>query len=444
MRSKLCLSVAILATSGCDAKPSPGPAASATTTASAKASSSTAPSSASPPPVVKNEGAAYLATQIGVTVVNDGKISEVAGIGDEVSELVVATDGLVYARAGELHAIRGTSADKTPVIAFNFTPGLDGKVWFPDGNDIKFLEGTTTQKIAFPDESPYHVGITSKGELFAATDSTLYERSGETWKKLDLESVLPKPRRFLGYASHPASPVLYAIAERGIARRDAKGTWSKVELGFNMVQEVGPLSPDGALPLSTERGVVVLTGEGVSAPLPHETLGGSPGDVDAVAVDTRGRRWIGTQNGLVVASADNEILQRYAPGVLPSHVEAIVVIGGGPTLPPKLPAPVTVGIKGKLIVTDAPAANTPIQLCMMPSVVAMSKDDTPCGDSKVHFATKTDGDGAFAVSKMPRQRYLLAFKRGEEWRSLMSWGSKRCCADLQQDETRDMGEILVR
>ncbi|MFV8753547.1 hypothetical protein ACNOYE_23590 [Nannocystaceae bacterium ST9] len=134
----------------------------------------------------------------------------------------------------------------------------------------------------------------------------------------------------------------------------------------------------------------------------------------ALAIDGSARVWVGSLSGVHVLDASG-VVAAYPSGSVPELVGAlrsIAVVGGGPSELPE-PGPVrTGGIAGKLEFRGKPVAHAQLEICPRPAPLFHA---TPCDNSPLRFATKTQADGSFAFEAVPLARYGWALQIGEQW-----------------------------
>jgi hypothetical protein len=156
----------------------------------------------------------------------------------------------------------------------------------------------------------------------------------------------------------------------------------------------------------------------------------------AVALDSKGKLWLGTTFNLVLVNAKGTITQwepKQVAGLPHYIVNRVVVAGEGPKLPALGPK-VRGTVKGQI----AGAVNALVEMC--PGVGSIRKfyGKTPCAAAKVKVVTKTDAKGNFTLEGVPPYMMNLVHARGEG-----RWGVKRprCCAKLEAGKTIDLGKL---
>jgi hypothetical protein len=136
--------------------------------------------------------------------------------------------------------------------------------------------------------------------------------------------------------------------------------------------------------------------------------------VRAVGIDDAGRVWVGSDAGVSVLGP-GEAKTEWPTGSVPEligEVNAIVVVGSGPTELPASGAIRTGGLTGKLLRDGAPLANVEVEICPSPGMV-FSK--SPCADATTKFSGKADDKGQWTFNDVPLGTYGIAVKIADKW-----------------------------
>jgi ligand-binding sensor domain-containing protein len=157
--------------------------------------------------------------------------------------------------------------------------------------------------------------------------------------------------------------------------------------------------------------------------------------VNAIACDSQGRVWIGTNFGLAVFDGDNWFhYTKNSSSLISNSIDAILVIGNGPSSLPQAQALEPGNITGKIQRDGQPVAGATVVVCWQ--TVLVSFGESPCsGDS---YSAVTDENGEFFISNVPPYKYGLAIQDPEgEWQVLMGY------IHIIDGETTDLGTLSI-
>jgi len=155
----------------------------------------------------------------------------------------------------------------------------------------------------------------------------------------------------------------------------------------------------------------------------------------ALAIDGRGRVWVGSTTGVHVVESSGAV-QPYPTGSLPELVgslRSIAVIGEGPRELPSAGPIRSGGFAGTLEFRGKPLAKAKVEICPRPAPLFHS---TPCDNSKLRFTTTTAADGRFRFDAVPLARYGWALQIGEQWTSTEA---DAVVGTMQADQVLDIG-----
>ena len=136
--------------------------------------------------------------------------------------------------------------------------------------------------------------------------------------------------------------------------------------------------------------------------------------VKSLAIDGRGRVWVGTEWGLSVF--DGESWQTFLmsnSGLVDNTIATLIVNGDGPDLP-ELQARTPGSVIGVIEYGRDTLPDIQIELCTE-SPGGIFRGATPCGDMPGSMLATTDATGNFIFSDVPIGRYNLAVETPDGW-----------------------------
>ncbi len=161
--------------------------------------------------------------------------------------------------------------------------------------------------------------------------------------------------------------------------------------------------------------------------------------VRSLAVDATGRVWVGSEIGATVLGPGDAKVE-WRSGAVPElagEVVGIAVAGAGPTELPTGGPLKTGGLKGKVLKGGKPVAKADVELCPSP---AMLFSKSPCAESSVRFAGKTDEQGEWKFDAVPLGAYGIAIRTAGKWKITMG---SNLGTEMKADETYDVGSITL-
>lgn len=379
-----------------------------------------------------------------------GKVTKLApGDCSYIEDLAIDKEGRAWLRClGKVFKSEGDALVQAGEITSlnQIAVGRDGSVWAGGGSPDKLykLEKGAWKEIKAPEglDGTWDLAVDDKGKAWVSTKGAVWVREGDAWQPAPLGNDKPED-------SYPSKVV--PTDDGTVFVLTDKMSFVGIENGkpgsrtFPNFQE--PVARPGG-------GVLIVNSMGYGASIVLYDAKGSqqktitPGDkvfLDAhssseskrLTADRKGRVWIGTIYGLIVADADGSVQQLEpgrVPGVVGANVERVVVAGDGPELP-KLGDKVRGGVKGKVNNVDKP---TQIELCAGFSSGFDGKfyGPTPCSGQPVNRSVKTDKDGNFELKDVPPYPMTLLIQTGAT-----SWVRRdpKCCDELKTGETKDIG-----
>ncbi len=394
-------------------------------------------------------GPAYLGVGgAGLFRLEDGVLTKVIDHRYTFHEVVAGPDGVVFASAvGGLWKVgRGAPEDlehNAPQLIQQLAVGPDGVLWASDRTAIHRWDGTWTEEpaatFAGPDPLIEDLAVDRDGRVWVVKASALWRLDGDRWNQLDIGFTGTTEPFFSAIAMHPDGSV-YVTCNRGtFAFTD--GAWRRTGLTgrYGSLDEL-VVGPAGHVAGSGGIGTIAVqapTGAVRTADVDDGPARAKRGDV--LAIDGAGRAWVATDHGLVIFDRDGGLAQQWSPGTvagITGKVNAVAVIGDGPTLP-TLTAAATGTIVGKVLRAGKPVAGADLELCDLPLTMFRR---TPCESSTARYRATTAADGTFALPDVPVGSYGFAVKPGAQWVILLG-GS--CCEDLTAGGRYDVGAITL-
>ncbi len=463
LSSSLAAVLFLAAVSGCDKsdKKAAAPPSENVPRTNPDAPASTAPApttpEAPPPPapgtpkiVAKHQaGPAYFGVDgAGLYQLVDGKITQLIAHEYPIHDIVVDTNGVVYATAigGIWRIERGKveSLDNDAMMDLDkLTLGPDNVLWGTDRREVRRWEKTWTTEPATTFDAGLlsDIAVDHQGRTWVVETHHLYRLDGDAWTKID-GMFTGNKEPFFGAIAVGADGAVYVSCNPGLfVFRD--NAWTEVQVtgdGYGMSLDELTAGPAGHVYGSGGVDEVVTIEPGEPAKrrqLAKITPKAHRGDM--LAVDGQGRAWVTSDNGLVVLAANGDLLQQWLPGTVAGvsgAVTALAVVDDGPSLP-ELQAAVTGHIAGRILRGGKPVEGAAVQLCNSPLTMFQS---VPCEDASFTAEAVTGADGAFLLQNVPVGTYGFAIKPDAQWRILIG---SNCCNQLQAGETFDVGSVSV-
>lgn len=351
------------------------------------------------------------------------------------SSVWIIEDGVVLERTprvevGTMSAIHATSAREIWAL------GSTGLAWF-DGEQWR-----TTPIAELGIERPGDVTIDAAGHVWVMGLTELVRRDGDRFTPVTLHADARALHAFVDAPGHALSIVHVS----GIDHYD-DDRWTSTDLRFVAGAHVptgrawGTTAADfggGALTVASYMQVTSRMGQWQRSYEVHQqthplTL------IEGVEVDGRGRSWVTTDGGLLLAEPESADFTWIGPGAIPGvegRVRLVLALGRGPTLP-TLVDPGRGSVRGKLRHRGRALGQARLQLCSFPQ--GDGSKGQPCDSAaRVHEAT-TGADGKFEVADVVPGRYRLAVAvQPGEWRYLPV---DECCVATRPTAPQDLGTI---
>lgn len=401
-------------------------------------------------PVDAKPGPAYVAVAgVGLVRIDvDGTSKKILDTKYTVKDLDIAPDGGVFATGIEAtwriegdkvkeiskdgaDAIAALDGGKAVTVSFKGVHTYDGKAWSNEdktvlGDDVKLIDD---------------VDADAQGNVYVLSTHFVHKKTGTTWTKLDASKASGRDQQFFKQLAHGPEGSMFVTSSNGVFVLTGD-QFTKTSLG----KSIGGASKISVAPTGEVAAISGLDDLYVAKPgggafeISPKSGGFEARSFKAIAVDAGGRKWIATDNGLVVLDADNKLVQQWKPGTLPDvngTIEAMLVVGGGPALP-KAQDVVAGNVSGKVIRGGSPVATVDIEICESPSTFFKT---SPCDDASFKKAGKTNEKGEFTFEGVPIGTYSFAVKGGDKWAVMIG---SNCCSDMKKGQTYDVGSIELK
>ena len=337
---------------------------------------------------------------------------------------------------------------ESPTAAFgDLVVGPNGDLWhLGASNELQHsVEGSDAPPVkenipAGAGEYVSKIAVDPKGDVYLASLETFYRKQGSEWKTVKASELAKGETQIQGLV--PVGPDVYAIIGTAGYTIDGKKLSLPPTVAMFAVYVQGAVSASAAGVTSFHTGLeyVVVTPDGKSRIKRVEALGVKGASVSrGIAVDGQGRRWLGTDGGLVVLSKDDKVLQVWPTGTLPGAAENIFVVGAGPELGTEPPPVVHGGVKGKVVIDGEPLRSSEVLICDTPASVMTGAN--PCSGKAVVVSSKTDDEGVFHFDDVPAWSYGFAMKTKTGWSVTLGSTLGRCCKDVEPGKELDLGEV---
>ena len=302
-----------------------------------------------------------------------------------------------------------------------------GGVWVAHFRGVSYYDGTSwTTHEASKLGSGANVGLVKDvavapdGKVWVVTANSVAVFSGTAWTFYEKGKGLDKDYYFEAIAVD-LKGIVWAAHGSGVLALDGTN-WTSHEGSHLSQTKCLAVDAGGLLWAGTyARGASVFDGKGwVTYNRANSEL--SSDNVRSLAVDSRGRVWLGTEWGLsVLVGKKWTTYHMHTSGLADNDLYALAVGGDGPELPASLEkAPGSLSgkvFRGRDAVSDG-------------TVVACSQfigltftGPSPCADNALSASAVTDGGGEFAIKNLPIGRYGLSIKSPDgKWSRLTTGG----------------------
>ncbi len=252
------------------------------------------------------------------------------------------------------------------------------------------------------------IAVGPKDTVWVATSNSVARFDGKDWRFWEGEAFGENKQFFSRIVVDPrGAPWVSAIG--GIYTFD-DDAWVFHKNSDLISNEGLAVDAEGSVYVgSTYQGLYIFS-DGDWSTVDRDT-GLSSNSIREIAIDGRGRIWVGTQYGMNVFDGKKwRNFDMSTTGMIDNDVTVLEIEGAGPELPSG-PLPVKTGtLAGKVSTGTKPAAGIDVQLCV--EFIGLSfNGSTPCGDQPYSKLTKTDKDGAYRFEKIPAGVYGVVFKQ---------------------------------
>jgi ligand-binding sensor domain-containing protein len=141
--------------------------------------------------------------------------------------------------------------------------------------------------------------------------------------------------------------------------------------------------------------------------------------IASLAADSSGRVWLGTTYGLTAFDGANwQTFLMSNSGLGDNDVEFVVVTNDGPALP-ALEEKASGSLMGKIEKADGtPLTGATVEICVE-TLASTFTGDTPCSDQPFVLSTQTDANGVFLIENVPTGYYVIVADTGDSsWAQL--------------------------
>ncbi|MFO0613089.1 MAG: hypothetical protein U0414_10895 [Polyangiaceae bacterium] len=355
-------------------------------------------------------------------------------------------DGRVYLGGINQFVVEGGKATKLEAPGSKLAAGPDGTVWtvtYQQEVAKQDASGTwTKEKIPGSDEEHVsNIAVDAKGDIYAASMNKIFAKRSGTWSTKDVKELFKNTESLYVADLIVFGGEVYVVTGHGVVTLDGKELKVPQEYGFTSLSDGGVRAFDGTLAMKSSNGILIITPDGKITEKRTESLPVKGSLIDAFALDTQGRRWIGAGDQLYILDKDDKVLQTWPVGSIPGDLSFVYVVGAGPELPPAPDPVVKANVKGRIVVDGAPVKNSEFVACGSPSMIITGA--TPCSGQTVELSGKTDDNGAFLLKDVPRARFGFAWKDGGKWKITLGLADS-CCTKITDGQEFDMGDLTVK
>lgn len=404
------------------------------------------------PPEPGKDGPAYLAVRDrGITRLEAGAFTAVENapkrsvrdmhVEADGKAYLLAPDGIMRLDGGKAVMVAETTFDTTGTVDA-FGMASDAKtIWAAGYKGVSRWDGdtwTTEPKKVLGEDVTLIKGLAVDGSdrVWIASSNKLHTRDGDKWVDVDVSGLFPR-RPFFDAVRRSPDGVAYVIANATLLAARSPEMLEAVDLDLDGFASLFHLS-------FSDNGYVALRRTTVDVMLVNTrrtwraTKDFSSQHVLALAVDGRGRVWVGSDTSVAVLGPGDDKTEWMSGSVpeLVGAVESILVLGAGPTLP-EVGEVQTGGLKGQVMVEGKPVPGIAVELCPSPS---MMFESSPCADAPKRFEATTDPEGRFEVMDVPLGVYGVAVQTDGKWKITRPTGS---AATMKPDAVVDLGQVSI-
>jgi hypothetical protein len=335
-------------------------------------------------------------------------------------------------------------------IVTNVACGPQGEIWVTHGDGASTFDGAGW--IHFDEQQVIadfsleilsdctlacfrDIAISPSGDLWITSEGgKLVHFDGNTWV------AIQSPYEYLAEIVSDQDGSIWAIEYTGnklYHYRDE--VWDEYQ--YSSERNISDLliDNDDRIWLSTISGVVLVFKDGDWMAY-DATVGGTIGsNLNSIALDGRGRLWVGSNWGLAVFNGQDWMAYHMNTADLADfEIGTIAVAVGGPDLPPPVEKE-NGSITGKIIIAGEPAKQINLEVCQFHMTYYYFYRTSPCGGKHFHFEGSTDENGAFRLEGLPPGHYSLFYEpQSDDWNYgkyfLMQPGEELVLPDITIEE----------
>lgn len=238
--------------------------------------------------------------------------------------------------------------------------------------------------------------VTSEG-IWVSSWNGLWRGKEDRWEQVELPDGIGTGPKLFNYRDQ-----LIAV-DAGVAYLRKSGTWAKLAWPENILLNYA-IHDLGLFAAPHRKKSTVLFGsvEGSTQYAESEPVAGKT--IRALAFDTSGRLWVGTERALTVLDRRGHILKEWAAGTLPGlngRILGLAIVGAGPATLPEPRAGKTWEVKGQFVAykNSKVLAGAIITLC--------SSGTSECAGNSGAPRVTTDAQGGFRFSSVPEGEFWL-------------------------------------
>lgn len=289
---------------------------------------------------------------------------------------------------------------------------FDGKTW----NTTPASKLGTGQSVKVVKD----VAVGSDGKVWATTANSVAVFDGSAWKYWEKGKGLDKEYFFDRIALDAKGFPWLAVSGGLLTLEDGK--WTSYENGDLFSPDGIAIDTKGNVYVgSYSDGLFVFSDKGWDN-YNRDNSEISSNHVREVAVDGRGRVWVGTEYGLDVFDREDDTWTNYFmhnSDLVDNDISVLEVEGNGPDLP-EADETKTGNLAGVITNGSKPAANIAVQVCTQ-FIGGSFNGETPCEEDPFNRVSKTDKSGKFVFEELPIGHYGLVFKQPNgKWARLVS------------------------
>jgi hypothetical protein len=280
-----------------------------------------------------------------------------------------------------------------------------------------------------------NIAISPNGDFWTSSEDRLVHFDGDAWKAIKapvylLEIAADRDGNIWAYGYDGESIKLYNY--RGDAWNDYP---NPKDWNFNDLL----IDQDNRIWLAASGGQVLVFSEGNWLIYDATAEGKIGSSITYIALDGRGRLWVGSGWGLGVSDGREWVAYHMNTADLADYVIGTIAVAAGG---PDLPAPVEKEngtVTGNIIIAGEPAGQITVEVCQFHYSGYVFFTSSPCGGKHFHFEGTTDEFGEYRFEDLPPGHYSLYYLwKDEQWGGgknfLISPGEELVLPDISIEE----------